>query len=111
MDLRLASKLWIDARRRLVERRGGYFTVIRGGHDIAGAIQIVFRRRDGHFDLAVPSPDGAGEEGDRVFNWAGRDLSPEALDAHIAREVRFDPDFWLIECEGAPDLPSVFGLE
>ena len=103
--MRLKSGIWVAAyvRRCMVE--GVFVAVRRRGAEEAGAIFIKINRLDGTGTLYGPAPQTVFEEArpaDRMFvAIVGRDTP--ALDADIesrlTREVRFDPDLWIIEAE------------
>ena len=79
-----------------------FAAVRRRGAEEAGAILIKLNRLDGTADLFGPAPQSAFDEAqpsDRLFlrTIAGQ---PEALvEERLAREVRFDPDVWIVEVE------------
>jgi hypothetical protein len=103
--MRLKSGIWVAAyvRRCMVE--GVFAAVRRRGAEEAGAIFIKINRLDGTGTLYGPAPQSVFDEArpaDRMFvAIVGRDTP--ALDADIesrlTREVRFDPDLWIIEAE------------
>lgn len=74
----------------------------RKGEEHAGAIFVTQRFRTGSVSLHAPAPQtafGEGEVRGRKFETrlaqAGEDEVREAL----AREIRFDPDLWVVEVE------------
>ena len=95
---RLATGFWVAAKLRQVQNAGGYASILVKGDDEAGSISLVLRARDGTLRLARPAimPD---DHGDRGFEWCANAMNDEALNALIARELRFDRDQWFVECE------------
>lgn len=103
--MRLKSGIWVAAYLRRCNVEGVFAAVRRRGAEEAGAIFIKINRLDGTATLYGPAPQSAFDEAqpaDRMFAAvAGRD--PPAKDADIearlVREMRFDPDLWIIEAE------------
>jgi hypothetical protein len=102
--MRLKSGLWVAAYMRRCEGGGAYGAVRRRGAEDAGAIFIKINRLDGSADLYGPAPQSAFDEAqpaDRAFV-ACLDPSPAAeadVEAFLTREIRFDPDVWIVEIE------------
>ncbi|MGE6743343.1 DUF1491 family protein [Allorhizobium pseudoryzae] len=98
--MRLRSDIFVSALTRRVFSMGGFAAVERRGADQAGAIFIRLRHRDGTEDLFGPAPQMlVGEEGGRTFERRLQAADAEAVEALIARELRFDGDLWLIELD------------
>jgi hypothetical protein len=100
--MRVTSDLWVSALLRRVQSAGGFGAVLRRGAVEAGAIFIVSRSRLGGVTLYAPAPQIAYEEGrpeERRFSELLGPTDDETVDARIDREVRFDPDLWVIEVE------------
>lgn len=100
--MRLKSEIWVKAYLRRCAGHGAMGVIVRHGDDDAGAIYIKIRRGDGCCALFGPAPAGIeGADFDRrwvpLFN--GGFVAEGDVDAHIAREARFDSDLWLIEIE------------
>ena len=105
--MRLKSGIWVAAYIRRCNIEGAFAVVRRRGAEEAGAIFIKVNRLDGSGTLYGPAPQTAlGNDEDhpldRVFTIAlGRD-APAAdadIEARLQREIRFDPDVWIIESE------------
>jgi hypothetical protein len=76
----------------------------RRGADDAGAIFIKVNRLDNTADVYGPAPQSAFEDElpvDRAFTPAMKIMpAPDAeAEAYLARQIRFDPDLWIIETE------------
>ncbi|KQR77362.1 hypothetical protein ASG25_03505 [Rhizobium sp. Leaf384] len=100
--MRLRSDIFVSAITRRVFARGEMAAVLRKGSDAAGAIFIRQRARDGRETLFGPAPQSlvtAEDEGQRLFECRLSAADPEAVDAALAREIRFDPDCWVVELE------------
>lgn len=97
--MRITSQLFVAHLVRRVFGDGGFAAVIRTGADMAGAIFVVERRRDGALALYGPAVQSmADEAGGRTFmREAAEDEA--GLTARFEREARFDPDFWVVEIE------------
>ncbi len=99
--MRVTSDLFVSALLRRVFGSGGYGAVLRRGATEAGAIFVTTRDRLGDVRLYGPAEQAAYEEGKpetRMF----RELAAATEDAvgqRLEREMRFDPDIWLVEIE------------
>ncbi len=102
MSLRLRTDFWVAALRRRAESAGAYVSIARIGAAEAGTIFVLVNRRDGAFDLYGPAPQSVFEEerpGDRLFSQIATRAAEQETQARIEREVKFDPDLWLVEIE------------
>ncbi|MBA3519159.1 MAG: DUF1491 family protein [Rhizobiales bacterium] len=99
---RLRSDFWVAVLRRRAEAAGAYVSIARRGAEEAGAIFVSVDRRDGRFDLYGPAPQMAFDEArpsDRLFTQVAHAVTDEELRFRIERELRFDPDVWVIDIE------------
>jgi hypothetical protein len=111
--MRVTSDLWVSALLRRVQSSGGFGAVLRRGAAEAGAIFIVRRSRLGEVTLYGPAPQIAYEEDgkpqDRRFSEMLAAADEEAVNARLDKEMRFDPDLWIVEIEtGRPDDEDLF---
>ncbi len=103
--MRLKSGIWVAAYIRRCNIEGAFAVVRRRGADEAGAIFIRVNRLDGTGTLYGPAPQTALDNDqplDRVFTIAlGRDgpVADADIEARLQREIRFDPDLWIIESD------------
>jgi hypothetical protein len=102
---RLKAGLWVRMALRLADRDGRPGVVLRRGDADSGGVLVVLRGREGLIVLSqVRAADGA-------LAWMrGTGASPvdqAAVDTYITRQVRFDPDVWVLEFD-APDLLPPF---
>ena len=103
--MRLKSVLWVAAYLRRCQVEGAFAVVRRRGAEEAGAVFVRICRLDGTSDLYGPAPqsvlDSSRAGADRTFTASLADQpAPDAtVDAYLAREVKFDPDVWIVEVE------------
>ena len=115
--MRLKSAIWVAAYVRRCNIEGAFAVVRRRGAEEAGAIFIKVNRLDGTVTLYGPAPQTAFEDdrpADRAFvAVVGASApAPEAdAEKYLEKEIRFDPDVWIIEIEdrqGRPFLDNIF---
>lgn len=102
---RVKAGIWVSMALRLGHADGRFGTVIRKGDPDAGGVLVVLRNdkavsvlsqvRSGDGELAWMRATGPGPVDDAT------------ADAYTARQLKFDPDLWVIEFE-APDLLPPF---
>jgi hypothetical protein len=102
--MRLKSAIWVAAYIRRCHIEGAFAAVRRRGAEEAGAIFIKLNRLDGTAELFAPAPQSALDDAnptDRAFSRCfGVEPVPEdKIEARLAREIRFDPDVWIVEVE------------
>jgi len=102
--MRLKSALWVSAYVRRCHVEGVFAVIRRRGAEEAGAIFIKVNRLDDTADVYGPAPQSAFEEEhpvDRAFSPAMKTMPATDAEAEacLARQVRFDPDLWIIETE------------
>jgi hypothetical protein len=103
--MRLKSAIWVSAYLRRCNIEGAFAAVRRRGAEEAGAVLIKINRLDGSGVLYGPAPQSAFDESqpaDRFFAIVlGREApAPEGeIEARLTREIRFDPDVWIVEVE------------
>ena len=102
--MRLKTALWVAAYLRRCQVEGVSGVVRRRGAEEAGAVFVRISRLDGTSDLFGPAPQSAfdlpsGVE--RLFSASLAEQPPPdaAVDAYLLREVKFDPDVWIVEVE------------
>jgi len=101
--MRLKSAIWVSAYIRRCQIEGAQAVLRRRGAEEAGAIFIKVSKLDGTADLYGPAPQTAfdGQPADRLFiSCLPKPDQPEAdAEARLAREIKFDPDVWIVEVE------------
>lgn len=104
-EARVKAGIWVQMALRLGNANGRYGAVLRKGDPDAGGVLAVLRGREGLCVLSqVRTADGAAA----WMRGTGAQPVEEAdADAYVSRQVRFDPDLWVIEFE-SPDLLPPF---
>ena len=103
--MRLKTGIWVAAYLRRCNVEGVFAAVRRHGAEEAGAIFVKLNRLDGTGALYGPAQQSAFDEAqpaDRLFvALVGRDTpAAEAdIETRLTKEIRFDPDLWIIEVE------------
>jgi hypothetical protein len=102
--MRLKSALWVAAYLRRCQVEGAFAVVRRRGAEEAGAIFVRICGRDGTSDLFGPAPQSTVDTSrgaDRVFTACFKEQpAPDAaVETYLAREIKFDPDIWIVEVE------------
>ena len=93
----LSTDLWAGALIRRAELAGAYAMVARKGDPRAGAVLVkVVNRRAGEAWLYASAVRGDGEQ---VWMQPVASTDEAEVDAFIARQIRFDPDLWIVEIE------------
>lgn len=100
MTARLRSDFFVSAHLRRCAVEGVDAVLRRRGAAEAGAVFLKVDRLDGTADLYGPAPQALVEDrGDRLFTPLMQAAAPPDVEARLAREGRFDPDYWLIEID------------
>jgi hypothetical protein len=102
--MRLKSAIWVAAYVRRCNVEGVFAAVRKRGAEEAGAIFLKVNRLDGTADLYAPAPQSEFAEAhptDRAFIrcLAAETAPDDKVEDRIRRELRFDPDAWVIEIE------------
>ena len=102
---RLKAAMWVNMALRMGNTDGRYGTVIRKGDPDAGGVLCVLRRDK---QVSVLSQVRTVEGELAWLRATGADPVDDATaDSYIQRQIRFDPDLWVIEFE-APDMLPPF---
>jgi hypothetical protein len=101
--MRLKSAFWVTAYLRRCQGEGVFGAVRRRGAEEAGAVFVKVALLDGNAMLYAPAPQSAYDESrpvERVFAPTSKEPVPEqTVEERIAKEIRFDPDAWIVETE------------
>jgi len=103
--MRLKSGIWVAAYIRRCQIEGAFAAVRRRGADEAGAVYIKVNRLDGTGILYGPAPQAVFDQAQpsgRIFTVIlGRaQPAPDGdIEARLVREIRYDPDVWIVEVE------------
>jgi hypothetical protein len=93
---RLKSALYVQALIRRAEVGGAAAYLVRRGAEEAGAVFLKVNRLDGK--TTVLSPARRGEE--RVWTRPlGESADVQRCAEYFTKELRFDPDIWIVEIE------------
>ncbi len=111
--MRLRSDIWVAAYLRLRNAEGAVAVLRRRGAAEAGAIVVKLDRLDGRAALYGPAPQSLSAAlppgVDRLFTRMHQPewIDPADAEARLAREVRFDPDLWIVEVEDRSGEPRL----
>jgi hypothetical protein len=102
--MRLKTALWVAAYLRRCQVEGVFAVVRRRGAEEAGAVFVRISRLDGSSDLFGPAPQSAFDAAPaaaRAFtpSLAAQSAPDAEVEAYLARQVKFDPDVWIVEVE------------
>lgn len=100
--MRVTTELWVSAILRRAFSGGGFAAVERRGAAEAGAVMILRRDRLGQIALYAPAPQASYDDArpsERLFAEIMNTLDDQEVILRIEREVRFDPDLWVVELE------------
>ncbi len=105
MEPRVKTGIWVSMALRMADIAGRNGVVIRRGDPDSGGILCVLRGREG---LVVLSQVRDAEGRPAWLRSTGATpVDDSTADAYIARQVKRDPDLWVIEFD-APDLLPPF---
>lgn len=96
------TAIWVAAHLRRCFGQGLTGVIARRGAEEAGSVLVRVILRDGSIRLFGPAPGPAFDEsGRRRFRLKLAATLDEAsvVDAMIARELRFDPDLWVVDID------------
>jgi hypothetical protein len=102
--MRLKSGIWVAAYIRRCQIEGAQAVLRRRGAEDAGAVFVKVSKLDGTAEVFGPAPQSAFDEArpaDRAFvrSLKAQPASEPDAEAYLARQVKFDPDVWIIEVE------------
>jgi hypothetical protein len=101
--MRLKSSIWVAAYLRRCQTEGVFGVVRRRGAEEAGTVFVKVGLLDGNAMLYMPAPQTVYDDSrpiERFFMPASREPLPEAsVEERLVKEIRFDPDAWIIETE------------
>ena len=101
--MRLTSEFFVSATSRRAELGGAFAALRRRGSAQSGTVFVVVDRLDGTCILFGPAPQSLYEGGDseRAFTRLHKDeaVARDEVEARLEKEIRFDPDIWILEIE------------
>jgi hypothetical protein len=105
MDAKVKAHIWVSMALRMSDMAGRGAAVLRKGDPDSGGILCVLRGRSGQVVLAQ-ARDAEGRPA--WLRGTGDAPVEEAVaDAYVERQVKRDPDLWVVEFD-APDLLPPF---
>jgi hypothetical protein len=101
--MRLKSSIWVAAYLRRCQIQGVFGAVRRRGAEEAGAVFVKLALLDGNAMLYTPAPQTAYDDSrpiERIFSPSSSEpVAEQAVEERLAKEIRFDPDVWIVEIE------------
>jgi hypothetical protein len=101
--MRLKSSIWVAAYLRRCQTAGVFGAVRRRGAEEAGAVFVKVALLDGNAMLYVPAPQTFYDDSrpiERFFMPTWKEpVSEQSVDERLQKEIRFDPDAWIVETE------------
>jgi GMP synthase (glutamine-hydrolysing) len=94
---RLISAIQVQAIIRRAQLAGAHAFLLRRGQQEAGALFLKLSRLDGSFTILNQARRGDGE-----LVWTrplGDSADEPAVNAYLEKQLRFDPDLWILEIE------------
>lgn len=98
MVMGLSTGLWVNAQVRICDRAFIPATIVRHGDDDAGTVLVKINRFEEGVTVYTPAASLDGEP-----KWSRgtgpKPVSEAEADAYIERQVKYDPDAWVLEIE------------
>ena len=102
---RVKASLTVSIALRMGDMNGKPGMVLRKGDPDAGGILVVLRGREGMTVLSRMTDPAGGHAWIKATG--ATPVDQEAADTYVARQVKFDPDLWVLEFE-TPDMIPPF---
>ena len=107
MTMGLTTGIWVSAQVRICDRNFIPATIVRRGDSDAGTVLVKVNRFDKGVTVYAQASTLDGEPG-----WnrgtGPKPVSEAEADAYIERQVKYDPDVWVLEIE---DRKSAYELD
>ena len=97
-DGRLSTELWVGAHLRRCNDQGIFAAVLRKGDAWGGAVIVKLNLLDGTFKLLNQTRDTDGKVAWLAVQ-QGALMREDEAGAYIDRQVKRDPDLWVVEIE------------
>ncbi len=101
--MRLKTNIWVAAYLRRCQTAGVFGAIRRRGAEEAGAVFVKVALMDGSAMLYGPAPQTVYDDSrpiDRLFvPVSAQPVPEEQVEQRLGKEVRFDPDAWIVETE------------
>jgi hypothetical protein len=105
MEVRVKAGIWVSMALRLADLAGRSGVVLRRGDPDSGGVLCVLRGREGLVALSQVR-DAEGRPA-WLRGSGAAPLDQASVDAYVERQVRRDPDLWVLEFD-SPDLVPPF---
>jgi len=102
---RVKASLTVKIALRMGDLNGKPGAVLRKGDPDAGGLLVVLRGREGLCVLSRMTDPEGGQAWIRATG--AMPVDQDAADSYVARQVKFDPDLWVLEFE-TPDMMPPF---
>jgi hypothetical protein len=100
---RIKAGLWVKMALRMADLAGRSGAVLRKGDPDSGGILVVLRGREG---LVVLSQVRAADGAQAWLRGTGKaPVDQQVVDSYVERQIGFDPDLWVVECDAPDFLP------
>lgn len=98
---RLSAGFWVAAYLRRLGVHGVFAAIVRRGAAEGGAIYVKVNRLDGTAQVYAPATAFDGDPDERVWHsvFGEAPVAEERAQDYLARELRIDPDAWIVEIE------------
>ena len=106
----LKTEIWVKGYVRQCDLAGLPCVIVNRGAPEAGAVYICVTISNGHGQVYSPAP-GPAYDGEGGRNWetplGPGPVSMADIDAYLARQLKFDPDIWIIEVQDKTGLALI----
>jgi hypothetical protein len=97
---RLKSAIFVQALIRRCQAAGAQAFLVRRGAEEAGAVFLKVNRLDGRVTVLSPAQGAAvGTDDARIWTRPIGEADEAAASEYLGRQVKFDPDIWVVEIE------------
>jgi len=101
--MRLKTSVWLAAYLRRCQTEGVFGAIRKKGAEEAGAVFVKVALMDGNAMLYAPAPQTVYDDSrpaERLFvPTAQQPVSEPSFEERLIKELRFDPDAWIVETE------------
>ena len=101
--MRLKTSIWVAAYLRRAQTSGVFGAVRRRGADEGGAVFVKVALMNGTAQLYGPAPQSLYDDSRPVERFfvpmSPAPVAESEVEERLAKEIRFDPDTWIIETE------------
>ncbi|QPF87071.1 DUF1491 family protein [Bradyrhizobium genosp. L] len=101
--MRLKTSIWVAAYLRRCQTEGVFGAIRKKGAEEAGAVFVKVALMDGNALLYAPAPQTVYDDSrpaERLFVLTAPQPLPEpSIEERLTKELRFDPDAWIVETE------------